>query len=153
MAMMQWGALVLLAAICATAVWFDVVRRRLPNWLSALTAVTGLTITAFQGDLGLFGGHVLHLVIAFIGGMLLFALGGFGGGDAKFYTGVAAWFALDEAILLLLSVTLSGLALLIVWFVYRRAKGIPVRRTMDSAFDGLPYGVAIATGAIIAGMI
>jgi prepilin peptidase CpaA len=81
--------------------------------------------------------------------MALFATGGFGGGDAKFYAGVAAWFGLGHGAVLLLCVALTGLLLLIAWFCYRRIKGLPVRRTGGGPWDGMPYGVAIGVGAVL----
>lgn len=146
----DWAPLAALAILCAAAAWLDLTQRRIPNWLCGLTAVAGLAAAILLGDLGDLGSHALHMVLALVGGMGLFALGGFGGGDAKFYAGVATWFGLGQALLLLLSVALSGLLLLIGWFIYRRLRGIPVRRTRNGPFDGLPYGIAIAGGAIAA---
>ena len=150
---MAWPPLAVLAALCAAATWFDLAERRIPNWLCAVAAVCGLAAAFLQGGLGDMGNHALHMVIALVGGMVLFAIGGFGGGDAKLYAAVASWFALQQALLLLVSVALSGLLLLIVWFGYRRARGIPVRRVHETAFDGLPYGVAIGLGAMIAATV
>lgn len=145
-----WAPLALLVALCGAAIWFDLTERRIPNWLCAAAAVSGLGVALIQGSLGDLGSHVLHMAIALVAGMALFATGGFGGGDAKFYAGIAGWFGLDRAIELLLCVSLSGLLLLIVWFGYRRARRIPIRRVQEDAFDGLPYGVAIGLGAILA---
>jgi prepilin peptidase CpaA len=77
-------------------------------------------------------------------------MGVFGGGDAKFYAAVAAWFALGKAVLLLVSISLSGLALLVVWFSYRRMRRLPIGRSAGGThFDSLPYGVAIGSGAVL----
>lgn len=146
----SWAPLAVLIALSAAAAWLDLTQRRIPNWLCGLTAVAGLVVAAWLGGLGGLGSHALHMVVALLGGMALFALGGFGGGDAKFYAGIAAWFGLGHALLLLLCVALSGLMLLIVWFIYRRVKGIPLRRKKEGPWDGLPYGIAIASGAITA---
>ena len=145
-----WVPLAALIALCAAAAWLDLTQRRIPNWLCGVTAIAGLTLAVTLGGFAGLGSHALHMAVALLGGMALFALGGFGGGDAKFYAGVAAWFGLSEGLQLLVCVALSGLLLLIVWFVYRRAKGIPVRRTKEGPWDGLPYGIAIGGGAITA---
>lgn len=142
-----------LAILCAAAAWLDLTRRRIPNWLCGLTAVGGLAAAAALGGLGGLGSHALHMLIGLAGGMALFALGGFGGGDAKFYAAAAAWFGLGQALTLLLSVALSGLVLLILWFSYRRARGIPLRPRKNGPLDGLPYGVAIAGGAIVTALV
>jgi prepilin peptidase CpaA len=146
----SWAPLAALAILCAAAAWLDLTQRRIPNWLCGVTAVAGFGLVVLTGTLGDLGSHAGHMIVALLIGMALFALGGFGGGDAKFYAGVAAWFGLGKALLLLLSVALSGLVLLVGWFVYRRVRGIPVRRTRNGPFDGLPYGMAIASGALVA---
>lgn len=150
MNLLAWTPLAALAVICAAAAWLDLTQRRIPNSLCGVTALAGLAFAAATGGWAGLGSHAAHMVIALMGGMALFALGGFGGGDAKFYAGVAAWFGLAQALLLLLSVALSGLVLLIGWFLYRRAKGIPLRPSKQGPFDGLPYGIAIAGGALAA---
>lgn len=139
----------LLVAACAIAGWNDVYHRRIPNWLCAATAVAGLAFALFAGGLPALGSHALHGALALVAGMLLFRLGVLGGGDAKFYAAAAAWFALEQGLLLLISVALGGLLLLIVWFIYRRAAGKPVRRSGGDPGDSLPYGVAIGAGALV----
>ncbi|MDR2858286.1 MAG: prepilin peptidase [Novosphingobium sp.] len=141
-------ALLLAAALVAS--WSDAFRRRIPNWLCLVTALAGLSFAALSGGAWALGSHALHASIALVAGMILFALGGIGGGDAKFYTAVATWFALAQAILLLLAVSLSGLVIFIVWFVYRRAAGKPIRWSSRDPGDGLPYGIPIALGTLVA---
>lgn len=150
MSLPVWVPLAVFAVFCAVAAWLDLTQRRIPNWLCGLTALAGLAAVAASGSLDDLGSHALHMILALLGGVALFALGGFGGGDAKFYAGTAAWFALGQALQLLLCVALAGLVLLIGWFIYRRLRRIPIRRSNHGPFDGLPYGVAIASGAIAA---
>ena len=140
-----------LATACLTAAWLDVRFRRIPNLLCASTAIAGIIAAALlSSETGELASHALHMLIALIGGMILFRFGIFGGGDAKFYAAAAAWFALGKGVLLLVDVALCGLVLLIVWFTYRRVMGYPIRRSGGAVFDGLPYGLAIGTGAITA---
>ncbi len=148
-----WVPLAALTGLCVSAAWLDLTRRRIPNWLCGLTAIAGLAVAGMLGGFGGLGSHALHMIFALLGGMGLFALGGFGGGDAKFYAAAASWFGLGQSVLLLICVALSGLLLLIGWVGYRRVRGLPLRRTKDAPFDGLPYGVAIAAGAIAASLI
>lgn len=141
----------LLAAIALTGAWLDLRTRRLPNWLCGLGFVAGLGFTVMTGGWTMAGAALLHALIALIVGAGLFAMGGIGGGDAKFYAALAAWFPLWDGLGLLVSVSLTGLALLIVWFVLRQRlmrahSGLPE----DSDFRKLPYGVAIAVGALVA---
>lgn len=146
----DWAPFVVLVGLCAAAAWLDLTQRRIPNWLCGITALAGLGLVAWTGSLGDLGSHAAHMIVALLIGMGLFALGGFGGGDAKFYAGVATWFGLRQAPLLLLCIALSGLVLLVGWFIYRRIRRIPLRRKKQGPFDGLPYGMAIASGAVAA---
>jgi len=142
-------ALIVLALSALAAGWSDVRYRRISNRLCVATALAGFAYALTASGLAATGSHALHLLIALVAGMVLFRMGGIGGGDAKYYAAVAAWFALDKAVLLLLAVTMSGLVLLIAWFTVRRLAGVPIRRTSSNALEGLPYGVAIGAGAVI----
>ena len=141
------AGLVLLAVAGAV---LDLTTRRLPNWLSLSLAVSGLAYAlAAHGAAGA-GSGLLHGLAALAIGMVLFRIGAIGGGDAKFYSGIATWFALAEGARLLLSVSLSGLALFAAWFAARRLMGRKVVRNSTSDADKFPYGIAIAAGAILA---
>jgi len=139
----------ILIAACAFAGWSDLFRRRIPNWLCAITALAGLAVTMASGSLAMVGNHALHAAIALVVGMALFALRVVGGGDAKFYAAIAAWFPLRSAGALLMLVGGCGFVLLVIWFVVRRLAGKPIVKTRNDPFDGLPYGIAIASGAVI----
>lgn len=143
----------LLVAAGAAASWSDAFHRRIPNWLCAATAAAGLLFGFLSGGAPMLGNQALHALIALFIGMLLFKFGVFGGGDAKFYAGVAAWFTLSEATALLLLVSLCGLLVLIVWFLFRRAMGKPLKRLSTDPSDSLPYGIAIGIGAIAARLV
>lgn len=144
------GALAALAALGMIAARLDVVERRLPNWLCALTGVAGLVTMLVLGGPELAVGAALHAALALIGGMLFFAAGMIGGGDAKFYAAVAAWFALRDGLYLLVSVTLSGLLLLVLWALLWRRQRTASETPPDrqDPFAKLPYGVAIALGGV-----
>ncbi|WP_243657480.1 prepilin peptidase [Parafrankia sp. BMG5.11] len=136
-----------LGIFACVAAWCDYRYRTIPNWLCIVTAVTGLAMS-FWIIPDNFVSHAMHMVIALIGGMILFSLRVFGGGDAKFYAAVAAWFAMGEAIQLLVAVTLSGLVLVVVWFTYRRLAGRRLSKDSTKKTDSLPYGIAIGFGGI-----
>ncbi|MBV1689321.1 prepilin peptidase [Novosphingobium sp. G106] len=138
-----------LAAVVAS--WSDVFHRRVPNWLCAVTALAGLAAGLFLGGLSILGSQFLHMVIVLAAGMVLFRFGIFGGGDAKFYAAVAAWFTVGKAAFLLVCIAISGLALLVVWFAYRRIRRLPIsRKGGETLYDSLPYGIAIGAGAVLA---
>lgn len=145
----SWAELALLVPACLYASWSDVFQRKISNWLCILIAVAGLAMAGVLIDLPELGSHALHLVVALVVGMLLFRFGMIGGGDAKFYAACAGWFAWSDAARLLLSVSIAGLALFLGWFTIRRIMRKPIRANSDSNFDKLPYGIAIAAGAIV----
>ena len=142
-------AATILTASCAYAAWSDLFRRRIPNWLCAITALSGLAMAMARGNLALTGSHALHAAIALIVGMVLFALRVVGGGDAKFYAAIATWFSLRSAGALFMLIGGCGFVLLVLWLIVRRLARKPIRKVGNDPFDGLPYGIAIAAGAVI----
>ncbi|HEU4652235.1 MAG TPA: peptidase A24, partial [Croceibacterium sp.] len=80
-------------------------------------------------------------------GMVLFALGMWGGGDAKFYAATAGWFALWDFPKLAFAIALTGVVLVLVWFGGRQLRRGP---KLDMKSRELPYGVAIAVGGLAA---
>lgn len=140
-----------LALLCLTAVRYDLRQRRIPNWLCLLTAVAGLAYAALPVAAGApWWSFLLHGAVALIVGMGLFALRWVGGGDAKFYAALACWFPFGRAPLLLIAVALSGLVVLVAWFIVRRVQGKKFRGTANDESAKLPYGIAIALGALLA---
>lgn len=145
------GLLVALVLIGAVASYLDVVRRVLPNWLSALAFVVGLVGMAAGGGMDTAVSGLLHALIALVIGMGLFAVRVIGGGDAKYYAALAAWFGLGQSLFLFVSVALAGLLLIPVWLLVRRVRGhAGPAKDRNDAFSKLPYGVAISLGACAA---
>ncbi len=140
-----------LTILLAVGALSDIKDRRLPNWLSLLLLVYGLGHAFALGgleDLGwlqTMGWHFLHAMIALAVGAALFAGGIFGGGDAKFYAGLAAYFTLGQGLDLLLWVSILGFFTIIAWMIGRRLlRGDKPKK--DSLKAKFPYGVAIAAG-------
>ena len=138
----------ILSIAAVTGGWLDVTSRRLPNWLCVATFAAGLGFMAAELGPGAAAWALAHAMIALLLGMLLFRFDMIGAGDAKFYAACAAWFHLQHALALLVSVSLAGLILVFGWFGYRR-----FRRIRDDAEKGrfgmVPYGFAIAAGAVL----
>ena len=135
-------ALLLIGAIS------DIRARRLPNWLALALLVYGLAHGFMLDGLSGLGWHAAHSAVALLVGMGLFAIGAFGGGDAKFYAGMAAYFPLQSGINLLLWVTLLGGLFILIWMVGRRVP-VGTRAKEQSGLKGkFPYGVAITSGGI-----
>lgn len=143
-----WG-LIGLGVIGLVGSWLDATQRRLPNWLSAVALLAGLALAFAAGGLEALGSHGLHALIALLGGMALFAAGVIGGGDAKFYAGLASWFPLGLGLNLFVAVAMSGAGLLLCWIVFRKLKGQKVLTRSAGPADGLPYGIAVSAGALL----
>jgi len=145
---MPFVATSILALCAAFGAWLDVIDRRLPNWLCLVTALTGLALAFAGGGAGALGSAALHGALALAVGMALFGFGWIGGGDAKFYAACAAWFPLTAGFHLVGAISLAGLAVVAVWMLYRHFMRA---RTPDetSVQATVPYGVAIAVGAIL----
>lgn len=146
--MMPYAPPLIVIAAGLAACWTDLRTRRIPNGLCALTFVLGIAYAAWTSGWMEAGDHALHAVIALVIGAGLFAMRMIGGGDAKFYAAVAAWFGLHDAVWLFVLVSISGFVLLVVWIATRMMSGRPIRK-QGGGVNGLPYGVAIAAGSAI----
>lgn len=154
-----------LAVVLVLAVWFDVHRRRIPNWLTVGGAAAALVVRGFIGAealwAGLFGG-----ALGFALGILLFAIGALGAGDGKLLATVGSFLGFSVFIQALPLIGVVG-GLLALAATARSGTLIPTllrfrelalhivtlgrvgeRRTltMPGAVT-VPYGVAVAAGA------
>ncbi|MGN3975094.1 A24 family peptidase [Tsuneonella sp. SYSU-LHT278] len=138
---------VVLAGCALCAAWLDVTSRRLPNWLSASTAISGILFLYLTSGIGAVPWAAAHAMIALVVGGILFRFGLVGGGDGKFYAACAAWMPIQQGFELLFAVSLAGLILVAFWFSVMRA-----RRALDESrkgkFGQVPFGLAIAVGVV-----
>lgn len=136
-----------LAILAAAGAWLDWRYRLLPNWLCAIVLAAGLGLVLARGGAPDVIPHLIHAAVALLVGMALFAGGLIGGGDAKFYAALAAWFPLSDGFRLLLLVGLAGMVLTIgLWAtVWRRKADYPED---TGNVRTVPYGVAIGAGAL-----
>lgn len=137
-------AFLLLAGLAGFGAWTDITRRHLSNWLCLATLAAGLAFAAIGGTPSEFLSHLGHFALALGIGLALFAGGMWGGGDGKYYAAVAAWFPIGGFFNLILAISMVGLAMLFVMLV--KARG----RLFRKDAKGVPYGVAIGVGAVIA---
>jgi prepilin peptidase CpaA len=154
------------AVVMGAALGWDVLKRRIPNWLVVTGLVLGVVLRGFDGWASLgagLAGAGLALALTFP----LFALRAMGGGDVKLF-GVAGMFLGPAGFLLaLVASALVGGALGIVAAIRNgvvvtallRARDLGVRAatfgragermTLDSAGAvTVPYGAAIAIGSM-----
>jgi prepilin peptidase CpaA len=143
-------ALLVLGALALAGMWFDIRQRRLPNWLVLATLAAGLALAGWQSGWTALPWHLAHAGLALAVGIALYALRLVGAGDAKYYTAMAAWFPLDDGFKLVMAVSTAGLLYVIGWLAWRKISGNPVPRKAEADADKLPFGVAIAAGALLA---
>ena len=99
--------------------------------------------------------HFVAGGVVLIAGMLLFLTNKFGGGDAKMMAAAALWIGWGNLLTFLIYTAMAGGALALIWLIYK-----PIRAEMEmrgaTLFNkympveaGLPYGIAIAAGAVL----
>jgi prepilin peptidase CpaA len=147
------AALAVLTALGLAACWYDIKERRLPNTLVLATLAAGLGLAAWRGGAEVLPWHLAHLAVALGVGIGLYAIRALGAGDAKYYAALAAWFTLGDGLKLLMAVSFAGLVLALGWLAWRKFFGNSAPRKpikdMDD-MDKVPFGVAMATGAVLA---
>jgi prepilin peptidase CpaA len=105
-------------------------------------------------SLHLLASHAAAGSIGLLAGFALFGLGYIGGGDAKLFACVATWFGLHDLPGYVLTASLFGGALTLVLLAGRRwplpsiAAGQPWIAKLHEPSSGIPYGVALAAGAL-----
>jgi prepilin peptidase CpaA len=148
----QWLALTFAILLFAAAVE-DAVRLRISN-LTVLLVLVGAVVSAVLAgpDLSLWQNLVVFAGLLAIG-TPLFADGKLGGGDVKLLAATGLWFDLGGAGRMLLCVALAGGVLALLILAVRAVKwgeGARRRILLLRPRGGIPYGVAIAAGALIA---
>ncbi|WP_371396125.1 prepilin peptidase [Fretibacter rubidus] len=146
--------LMLFAATMITAALKDASTMKIPNWVSlAVLGAFFLAIPfAWQGW-GNFGEHMAVGGTMFLLGLVLFAPGWLGGGDAKLLAATAFWWTWTDLLYYITYTTLAGGV--IALFILIGRKYIPVQvmtmpwmHTMFRDQTKMPYGLALAFGAL-----
>ena len=141
-------------ALCITGALIDVNRLTIPNWLNLSIALLFIPAAAVSGlPLEIIGGHLVAGLAAFVIAFALFAFRLFGGGDAKMIPAVILWLGPGAAMTFLFFMALSGgLCALLVLSVKKVIPATILPGAIRAPFEdnaGIPYGVAIAIGAIM----
>jgi len=139
------------AALPVLLVWagaVDIITRSIPNSIALLLAAS---FSVFAAAAGLSTPQLLtHAVCAcavLTGGFLLYSQSLIGGGDAKLLASLALWSGFENILQLLAWVALAGGVLSLAWLC---AHSVRMRLGLVSArLPEVPYGVAIAAGALI----
>jgi prepilin peptidase CpaA len=147
----------LFPAAVIVAAMRDVTSFTIPNWISfaAILAFFPAAMVAHM-PLGALEISAAAGGLALVGGILMFALGWIGGGDAKLFAACALWVGWPAILPFLIWTSLAGgaLALALLWsrklVATMPAMGPPWFGRLMQAGGDVPYGLAIATGALIA---
>lgn len=142
-------------ALVVYAAAMDVFTMRIANGISIALVLT-FFIAALVAGLSL-DQVVVHLGVGLavlIANMLLFQLRLIGGGDAKLLSAASLWIGYGQLVPFIAYVTIFGglLALLILGYRSLPAAALPLPPwavRLHQRGEGIPYGVAIAAGALL----
>lgn len=158
----------LLAVLLAVAVFTDLKERRIPNKVTVSGLLAGVLVGAFVEE-GVPVAALLGAALALLVAFPLVVLGGVGAGDAKLLTAVGAFVGPGGLLPVLvyggiaggvvafvsllrrgalLGVLVNTRRLLIFWLTWGRHGQRVDLRTLGA--ETVPYGVAIAAGAMLA---
>jgi len=144
--------LVLLAALK------DVVSYTIPNWIS-LALIGGFLAAALVGGMPLptVGLHLGVGAGVLVLGIAMFAMNWIGGGDAKLFAAAALWLGWPATVNYLVFTALAGGALAMLLLSLRAPAFRPLvlvapgwLSRLATPGENVPYGVAIAVGALAA---
>lgn len=149
-------ALAVFAGLLIYAACSDVTSLTIPNWLSiAMALVFAPMALAMHMPLNEIGVHYGFGLAILVIGFFLFQAKIFGGGDAKLVAAAAVWTGFTAFPTFILGMALAGgllaLALLTArkWSPFLAAAPAFVNRLLTPE-SGVPYGVAIMAGGLLA---
>lgn len=136
----------------------DAVSFTIPNWISAALILAffpaALALGATPGQIGVCAAVGF---VALLAGMGMFAAGWIGGGDAKLFAAAGLWLGWPASVSFVLITGMAGGALAVSLLMLRSAWLHPVAARGPGWFGRLatpdekvPYGIAIAIGALAA---
>ena len=148
--------IVVLPLLLGAAGAWDLASFTIPNFLNSILLAL-FVLFALASGLGLpaIGWHLLAGLVGLALGFALFAFGFVGGGDAKLFAVTALWLGFRDLLPYILVASIAGGVLTLVMLVLRQCP-LPqffLRQAwiakLHDARSGIPYGVALATGAFI----
>jgi prepilin peptidase CpaA len=147
--------LVLVPTLLALAAGWDLASYTIPNSLSlVLVLAFALFAVAAHMPPERAAMHALAGALGLAAGFALFAGRFIGGGDAKLFAAVTLWIGFSDLLEYALAVSLFGGALALLLMSLRRVP-LPTQFTerawiarLYNPTSGIPYGVALAAGAL-----
>lgn len=158
MSILQAALLLMFPVLVITAALRDVTSFTIPNWISGGLIVGFLAAAAALGvSLPTIGLHIGVGLVALLIGMAMFALRWMGGGDAKLLAAGALWMGWPASADFLLVTGIAGGGLALVLMTMRSIQfrnfaqmGPAWIGRLATPGESVPYGVAIAIGALAA---
>lgn len=140
----------------------DVSSYRIPNGFVLALTVLFFAVAALHWSEVAWLSHLGAFVMVMGGGIFFYAFGQMGAGDVKLLAALALWAGVEAVVPLLFWVSLCGLGGMTAILLLRRcvpklqSRGLvfahgPVPRVLTGG-QGIPYGIGIAPGAIIASL-
>jgi prepilin peptidase CpaA len=150
--LLSWSLAAAYAGLFIAAAVIDFLKRKIPNWtVLALFVVFLIAALSKVLLLGAWWAPVTAGVIAFVVTFALYVMKVLGAGDAKLFT-VAALFSSSSGLVQLALVTAIAGGVLAIGYLLARPNSIIGRLVKPSrtaeAGRGIPYGIAIAVGAL-----
>lgn len=148
----------LFPALVIVAALRDATSYLIPNWISLALVAAFPAAALVCGLVGWsLGAHLLAGLVALILGLAMFALGWIGGGDAKLFAVAGLWLGWPAGAAFLLVTALAGGGLAVSLLGLRSLWLQPLLLGSPNWFarlatpgENVPYGVAIAVGALFA---
>lgn len=153
--MFEFALFLIFPAAMALAGSMDLFTMTIPNRIT-VGLVIGFVIAAPFAGLGWWGlaSHVGAFVLMLAIGIFLFAMGWFGGGDAKLLAATALWIGLDRLFEYVVLTSIAGGALVMLILMYREMTPPVWLCTQEWAArlhkdaGGIPYGIALAAAGL-----
>lgn len=148
--------LLVFPAVMAFAGAMDLLTMTIPNRITLGLAALFLVVALAVGmplDTLIYS-HLAAGLIVLAGCFAVFAIGGFGGGDAKLLASAALWIGLEHLADFLVGVTLAGGLLAVAILAYRRFPLVEPKVPewairLHARGTGIPYGIAISASALM----
>lgn len=155
--MLQIVILTIFPALLVIAAVSDLLTFKIPNWISI--GLLGLfVVVAPFAELSwtIIASHLVLGVVLLLVGMVMFSMNLLGGGDAKLLAAVGLWTGWLALPVYLLWAAIMGGILALTLIMFRKTpliagmEATPWIARLHDKQAGIPYGIALAAGALIA---
>jgi prepilin peptidase CpaA len=146
---------VMFVGLLGAAAVYDVRSRRIPNWIVLALLVLFIPTAVFDLQPTNLTQAFIALGIAFVVTTALWLLKVIGGGDSKLFSAAALYAGYKYLGIFAVATALAG-GVIALYFMIRRPNRALVMLQMRGKGDwgkGVPYGCAIAIGAVVTGWI